>query len=251
MLVKCLLKRFGMVLAFGGLGACSTPFLAPLAEPEPQAIVDYVALFGPFAKRPIETGGDYVWAGYTYVDHHCTRFFRVLEDGRAHLAFAKNTASSAFGAANTVLTLLKESQTSIGIVGAAGTLIGATINSYSNDFYYNQFSSVSQYGGSLWLQTTIAQSDYKFRNDVIRGLYSEISGAPIAVVEIRAKAHNIVQNYARLCTIQQMQVFINTALNSKPATPAADHTPITPNSKHYSRPSGRSDGGGMSAYIIR
>jgi hypothetical protein len=203
-----------------------TPFLAPLAEPEPQAIVDYVALFGPFAKRPIE-------------------------DGRAHLAFAKNTASSAFGAANTVLTLLKESQTSIGIVGAAGTLIGATINSYSNDFYYNQFSSVSQYGGSLWLQTTIAQSDYKFRNDVIRGLYSEISGAPIAVVEIRAKAHNIVQNYARLCTIQQMQVFINTALNSKPATPAADHTPITPNSKHYSRPSGRSDGGGMSAYIIR
>lgn len=218
MLSQRFCKVIAVVSSFSLAGCTASPF-QQLNGPVPADIIDYMQLFQPFATTSISSGADYVWAGYSYVDHHCNAFFSALELGRMQAAFARDVTSSGFGAANTIMTLLQESQKSIGIVGAIGTFAQGTITSFSNNFYFAQFSGVAEHAGLLWLQVTVAQNTYKFTT--VAPLYDEIKGSTIASVEVRAKAHNIVQNYARLCSLQQLQVFIHTALTSKGATPAA------------------------------
>lgn len=235
---------------------CSLPTQLQVRDPEPAQIVDYVALFQPFAATKIYTGGDYVWAGYAYVDHHCKQFFAALEEGRMELSFAQHTSAAGFSAANTILTLAKKSQYSIGVVGAAGTLAAAVFDSARNDFFYGQFSALAQYSGSLWLQTTVAQDDFKNKNAGVQTIYRDIENRPLDRAMVVAKAHNLVQAYANLCTIQQMQVFIQTALNTKPAAPAADQaqkTAGTPTGGRAKEARGAPAGtrrGGLTGYAI-
>lgn len=237
------------------VAGCSVPLQLQVRDPKPSEIVDYVALFQPFSKGRIATGEDYVWAGYSYVDHHCAKFFEALEEGRMQLSFAKHTTAAGFSAANTFMTLAKKSQQSIGVVGATGTLISAVLDSATNDFFYGQFSGLAQYSGSLWLQTTVAQNDFKNVNPAVRANYAEVKDRPLDKVSVQARAHNIVQAYANLCTIQQMQVFIQSALMSKPAKSASDAPPAKAGAGTPARPvesfgRGQARPGGMSGYAI-
>jgi hypothetical protein len=222
MMRKYLSAAYGALFAGVLTAGCSVPLSLQVRDPKPADIIDYVVLFQPYSRGTIQTGADYVWAGYSYVDHHCSKFFEALEEGRMQLAFAKHTTAAGFSAANTFMTLAKKSQQSIGVVGAAGTLISAVMDSATNDFFYGQFSGLAQFSGALWLQTTVAQDDFKNKNQTVKDNYDAVKSAALTSVAVQARAHNIVQSYANLCTIQQMQVFIQTALNKTPAKPAAD-----------------------------
>ncbi len=244
-------RGFAQAVPIMALTACSPALLQELDEPTAGAVIDYMSMFSPYSAAPIQTGGDYVWAGYAYVDYHCSEFFRGLELGRMRLAFARDTSVAGFGAANSILALVTSSQKSIGIVGAAGMFVSQSIANYSNDYYFNQFSGVAQYSGELWVQTTSAQNHYKFENAQVTELYDQISRGPIGVGEVQAKAHNIVQGYARLCTLQQMQVFIQTALTGRTSIPAASSSAIGGARAFGGSGSGAGRGSGMSAYVIR
>jgi hypothetical protein len=246
------------------LSACAPALNLAIDDPSPTQIVDYMGLFQSHWPGQITTGGDYVWAGYAYVDHHCAKFFAALEKGRMQLAFAKDTTAAGFGLANTVMTELKRAQSAIGIVGAVGTFVGAAITSYQNSFFFEGFSGLAQFAGSLWLQTTNAQSHYKFENPTVSALLATVQDRALTVTEVRAKAHNIVQGYARTCTIQQMHVFINTALAAKPAEPdtganGGEAGAAPPKQGRNLRsgaarayyPTTRTPKGGMGAYVIR
>lgn len=252
MLRNRFLKAFAVAGSLVMAGCAVSPF-QKLNGPTPADIIDYMEIFQPFATTPITTGADYVWAGYAYVDHHCNAFFAALEFGRMKAAFAKDVTVGGFGAANTVMTLLKESQKNIGIVGAIGTFTQGAITSLSDNFYFAQFSGVAEHAGLLWLQVTVAQDTYKFTTVV--PLYDDIKGRDISSVEVRAKAHNIVQNYARLCSLQQLQVFIHTALTSTGATPASPPGTASTRSKEgapFGSGIGRPGRGpSMPAFIIR
>ena len=230
------------------LSGCSIPLQLQVRDPDPKAIIDYVSIFGPYSPGPIKTGGDYVWAGYAYVDHHCSKFFEALEEGRMNMAFLRDTSAAGFSAANTVLTLAKVSQQSIGVVGAGGTLLAATLTAATNDYFYGQFSGLAQYSGSLWLQTSAAQDNFKNKDPTVHARYAQIADQPLGTLKVQAMAHNIVQSYASLCTIQQMQVFIQTALANGKAVPAADKTAGT---GLKGRSLGGPTRGGMTGYVIQ
>ncbi|MFN0219009.1 MAG: hypothetical protein ACKVP4_09375 [Hyphomicrobium sp.] len=203
-------RLYAVVMSGICLSGCANLLAQSVELPTPTNINDYIGMFEPFATGPILTGSDYVWAGYAYSDHHCNNYFSALEKSKMQASFIKDTTASAFAAANTFMSLASTSQKALGIVAAAGSFVGNVMTSYNNEFFF------AQHSGALWNQVVIAQNQYKF-HDVV-DLYDSIKANPISNVTTAAVAHNIVQNYARLCTLQQLDLFVSTALTTRSAT---------------------------------
>lgn len=228
---RVLVPRQLIAAVMGGalLAGCSGLGAVPIADPNPTDVMDFTATFENYTHRRIETAEDYVYAGYAYVDNQCQTFFNALESARKDGVFAKESLNSAGALTNQILTLLKESQTSIGIVSGAFAFATAGIDRYNNLYNF------AEYSPSLWQHVMTAQNNYK-STDAAPTLI------PIATLSISSaatfyQAHQIVQGYARLCSLPQIEYFIHTALtNSK--TQAADSTKTT------------SGGGAESASII-
>jgi hypothetical protein len=235
---------------------CSGP-LAPyplgkrVEDPAPKDVIAFIALFQPFAANwSIATGEDYVWAGYAYVDHQCNNFFTALEMARRDLSFSKDMSTSAFSAASGILPLVIESQKQISIVAALGTFVAAAINNYSNSYLYGQIMSTAQHAPLLWNHVVDSQNNYKFVASM--PILLEIRTASLANVAVAAKAHNLVQNYARICSLHQLELFVQTALTSGAAV-ASNQKSGAPLSMNFIRGEGPppKPRGSMPAYIIR
>ncbi len=208
-------RLIAVVIGSVCVSGCSSIFSDSILDqsvqlPTPSNVHEYMALFQPFSTGPIQSGSDYVWAGYAYSDHHCNAYFSALEKAKIQAAFFKDATSSAFSAADTIMALAVASQQAIGIVAAAGSFIGNVMTSYNNQFFF------AQHSGALWNQVVIAQNKYKFED--VAALYNTIKEGPIASPTVAAVAHNIVQNYARLCTLQQLDLFVSTALTTRTAS---------------------------------
>src|SRR5262245_1915470 len=217
-----IVPRHFVAMAFAGAAAGCSAFglpYQPIEEPRPVTIADFSAIFQPFATGKIQTGSDYVWAGYSYVDYQCNTFFTALAKARIQNAFLKDTTSQTFATANTILAIAKVAQNSIGIVSAAGSFATATLANYSNDFYF------SQHSGAVWLQVSTIMSDYKRDK---QAEFLAVSGGSLSSPTVAFAAHNLVQNYARLCSLQQIDLIIQTALTAAPAQKSSGGSHDTP-----------------------
>lgn len=204
------------------LAGCSGLGATPVESPSPQSVINFTQTFETYTGRRIASADDYVWAGYSYVDDHCQTFFNALEMGRKDGVFAKETIAAGGLFATDVLTQLKKSQTAIGIVSGAIGLVTASIDRYNNMYNF------AQYSPALWQHVATAQSKYK-SEDAPQTL-QDLGRASIAEAAVFYQAHQIVQGYARLCSLPQIEYFIHTALtNSK--TQSADDVKTTKTSK--------------------
>src|SRR5262245_4012826 len=125
-----------------------------------------------------------------------------------------------FATTNTILAIAKVAQNSIGIVSEAGTFANSTLTDYSNDYYFTQHS------GAVWLQVSTIMSDYKKdKGDDFLAVRSGLLTSPT----VAFASHNLVQNYARLRSLQQIDLIIQTALTAKQAQKVtADGSPGAP-----------------------
>lgn len=206
----------------------------------------------PFSSGRIVKGGDYVVAGFAYVDHHCQRFFNSLEQSRMQNEFATDTISQAFTAANAILAFADTATKTIGFVTQVGTIVNTGLKNYNRIYFF------APYAGSLWYQVQTIQSDYKFK-DPVKTLVAGIKDRSMDTVADWASAHQIVQGYARICSLPQFQLLINTALVAKPATGETATGETKPPAKSADKKEGvarsfqggRSGGGSVPVYIIR
>lgn len=242
-------------MALSSAGCSTLPTIAPPEEPTPKNIQDYVTLLQPFSGGGIVKGGDYVVAGYAYVDHHCQKFFNSLEQSRMQNEFVTDTVSQAFTAANAILAFADTTTKTIGFVTQVGTIVNTGLKNYNRIYFF------APYAGSLWYQVQTIQGDYKFK-DPIKSLVGQIKDRDLSSVADWATAHQIVQGYARICSLPQFQLLINTALVAKPATgETATGTTKPPGkssgadkkegvARRQSRDTG-AGGGSVPVYIIR
>ena len=194
------------------LSGCSSLSAVPLESPAPADIVDFTQTFETYTNHRIGTAEDYVYAGYAYTDHNCQKFFNALEMARKNSLFAKDTLTSAGGLATEILTLLAESQTAIGIVSGAVGFVANGIERHNNLYNF------AEYSPALWQHVSTAQSNFK-STDVPPTL-ELIAANPIDTAATFYQAHQIVQAYARLCSLPQIEYFVHTALNNSKTTAA-------------------------------
>lgn len=194
------------------LAGCSGLGAEPIPPPTPGDILDLTTTFSNFTNRPISTAEDYVFAGYAFTDHHCQKFFNALEQSRRDNVFAKDTLSSAGTLTTEILTLLKESQTSIGIVAGAVGYASNTLERYNNMYNF------ALYSPALWQHVNTAQSTFK-STDAVPTL-GPIANLSIDSAAVFYQAHQIVQSYARICSLPQIEYFIHTALSNSKTVPA-------------------------------
>ena len=212
---KCSVPRQLLAVVMGGVlvGGCSGLGAKPIDAPSPMDVVDFTHTFEAYTGRRIDTANDYVWAGYAYIDQHCQTFFDALEMGRKDGVFAKETIAAGGAFSTEVMTLLKNSQTAIGIVTGAVTLVTNSVERYNNMYNF------AQYSPALWQHVSTAQSKYK-SIDMAQTM-TDIGPSGIGTAATFYQAHQVVQGYARLCSIPQIEYFVHTALNNS-KTVAAD-----------------------------
>ncbi len=205
------------------LAGCSGLGATPIDSPTPQTVIDFTQTFETYTGHRIATADDYVWAGYAYVDENCQTFFNALEMGRKDGVFAKETIAAAGTFTNEILTQLKKSQSAIGIVAGGFQLVTNSIDRYNNMYNF------AQYSPALWQHVATAQSKYK-SEDAPQTL-NDLGPHSIGDAAVFYQAHQIVQGYARLCSLPQIEFFIHSALtNSK--TESADDVKTTKTSNN-------------------
>lgn len=199
----------GIAIAMSALLASGcTGLSARLDSPLPEQIIKYTAAFEVHAKAKISTGEDYVLAGYSYVDEHCEQFFVELEVEKRKLLFAKNSLQQTFATAPSIVTITSGAAAAAKPVAILASLAG--LSTLLFDQYGQQFT-FSPYGAQL--RAKVQDAHYKYKEL----LHETVStwNTPLATSRISEmlKAHQIVQGYARICTIPQMEQFIVTALD--------------------------------------
>ncbi len=221
-MVERFVPRQLIAAVIGGVlvGGCGTALEQKLGATTTQDVFDYSAAFETYTGKKIVTVSDYVMSGFSYVDHHCQAFFTSLELMAMNGVFAKDTLTLASTAATQILTATDAATKAINIVAAVSGFASNTLNNYNNVYNF------APYSGLLWNQVITAQNSYKttivkttlidFKPDD-----SSIAGHAIdASIADFAIGHQIVQGYARLCTIPQIQLFIHTSLATGKPTPS-------------------------------
>ena len=186
---------------------------ARVDTPEPEQIIVYVSAFEKHFSKKIDTGQDYVIAGYTYVDHYCELFFTELEIEKRKLLFTKNTTQQLL--ATTVPALInatKDAATNVSkplaVLSAVAGLTNFTFEQYQSQFIF------APYGTQLRLKVHEAQHTFKTSLQADTTGWQQLSGGLKSSVTIAFLAHQVVQQYAQLCTIPQLDLYIVTALDS-------------------------------------
>jgi hypothetical protein len=198
----------GLVL----LSACSNRD-SLLEATDVKTVYRYVGDVESLSGARIVDGADLVTAAYYVVDDRCQKFFDTLEADKSRLLFARSTANNATSLAVQILTQLTVAQRDIGIVSASGKFVSDTLNEY------NQIYNFAPYSGQLRKLVSEAQTNYKISADP--GVAS-LNSRPVSEAKIFFTASNIAQGYAKLCTLSQFQLFIETALGKAKAIQSSD-----------------------------
>ncbi len=207
--------RFGRALFFAvacvGLAQGGCAFSARVDSPDPGDIIGYVSDFEKHFGRKIDTGEDYVLAGLSYVDHYCELFFTELEVEKRKLAFSKSSIQQGFATAITIapLTTATNKSKPVAILGALSGLANHVFEQYEKQFVFASYSAQ--------LRLKVLQAQYNFKEvhkQEISSLNTSLRDASLATVY---KSHQVVQEYAKLCTIPQLDLYIITALDATAA----------------------------------
>ncbi len=198
------------------LSACSSRN-SLIEATEIKTVYRYVADVEGLSGARIVDGADLVAAAYYVVDDRCQKFFDTLEADKSRLLFARSTANNATSLAVQILTQLTVAQRDIGIVSASGKFVSDTLNEY------NQIYNFAPYSGQLRKLVSEAQTNYK--NSAIAGV-AGMNSFPVSEAKIFFTASNIAQGYAKLCTLSQFQLFIETALGKAKAVPSTEARPL-------------------------
>lgn len=178
-----------------------------------KTVYRYVADVQNLSGARIVDGADLVTAAYYVVDDRCQKFFDTLEADKSRLLFARSTANNATSLAVQVLTQLTVAQRDIGIVSASGKFVSDALNDY------NQIYNFAPYSGQLRKLVSEAQTGYK--NSASSGV-AGLEFMPVSNAKVFFTASNIAQGYAKLCTLSQFQLFIETALGKAKAVQSTD-----------------------------
>jgi hypothetical protein len=200
------------LLGFVLLAGCSNRD-SLIESTDVKTIYRYVADVQNLSGARIVDGADLVTAAYYVVDDRCQKFFDTLEADKSRLLFARSTANNVTTLAVQILTQLTVAQRDIGIVSASGKFVSDAINDY------NQIYNFAPYSGQLRKLVSEAQTNYK--NSANAGVAS-LDTHPVSDAKIFFTASNIAQGYARLCTLSQFQLFIETALGTAKAVKSTD-----------------------------
>ncbi len=204
--------RIAVLLAVVSLAGCSNRD-SLIESTDVKTVFRYVADVQHLSGARIVDGADLVTAAYYVVDDRCQKFFDTLEADKSKLLFARSTANNATSLAVQVLTQLTVAQRDIGIVSASGKFVSDALNDY------NQIYNFAPYSGQLRKLVSEAQTNYKI--SAAAGVAS-LNARPISDAKIFFTASNIAQGYAKLCTLSQFQLFVETALGKAKAVQSTD-----------------------------
>jgi hypothetical protein len=215
-------------IAIPFLGGCSAVLDISVRSPDPDKVIKYVEAFEKFSNRRIERAEDYVYAGFAYIDHYCEAFFVELEIEKRRVAFAKSTTLQAFTTAPAIISLASDATKPGLILAQVSGLTNLIFEQYEKQFIFAQYS--------VQLRLKVLEAQHEFKNTRIP---PEILAAPLGGAKFDRgslaslyQAHQIVQQYARLCTIPQLELFIVTALDATAGTSQSSQrafvTTVTP-----------------------
>jgi len=219
-LIAAILGTAMAVAACAGNGLSSR-----LNSPEPEQIIEYTKAFELHFNRKIETGEDYVRAGYNYVDHHCEQFFIAIEVEKRKLLFAKNSVQQAFSTAPAILTATYGRGSAslakpLAILAALAGLSAQMFDSYGEQFAFSNYSTQ--------LRLKVQEAQYAYKTATETSLITFNQPFSSSSISNAYKAHQLVQGYARLCTVPQFEQFIVTALDSTRAGKASNEPQLLP-----------------------
>jgi hypothetical protein len=183
------------------LSACVPGTVRHTVVPTPAAIHSYAAACS--APVPGLTPGGYVFAGFDFVDEHCGIFF----DGVIELAKDARYASSSIATANTqaalIMTAVNASLTAIAVVAAGSEMARKLIDGYAEVYAF------SPYAVEVRRLAFEAMEAYRATPEVaeaIAALRMDLSGDAWCI------AHNVVRNYAKICSISGVEALARQAV---------------------------------------
>jgi hypothetical protein len=211
--------------ALGGasLVGCAGSLENYIASPSPSSIFDYAKIFEEKAGVKIRTFADYVFAGIIYVDDQCESFFNELEIQKREIAFYNSVSNKALtGTVALLPSLTKKATKAQAVLGALAGLASAAFEQYDKQYNFAPYS-VQLRRLTLQSQDTLKRTMIPpewFKTHIVDVLPNKKFGVLVvqegenpSALSLLFLAHHAVQQYAKTCTIPQMQLFIETALN--------------------------------------
>lgn len=153
----------------------------------------------------------YVMAGYRYVDNQCDEFFITLTQAQRMFDFTRKETVLGLSTANTILALAKTRAATLAYVAAGGVFLTNSIDNTADYIVLTRFTSQLE---------QIVQPT----RDAYKATFPATSlGADDAA---KFRAVELVQGYAKLCTIDHLEGIITTSLNQRVLTSAGDSGPM-------------------------
>ena len=225
-------KSLAAIVALLG-GGCSSALENALETPTPNSVFEYVKDFEERTGRNIVTASDYIFAGIIYVDHYCENFFNELEIQKRELAYYNSVSNKVFTSTITLLpALTSHAKKPQAVLAALAGLSTLAFEQYDKQFNFAPYS--------VQLRRLILQAQDTLKLKIIPEEFAKIrivdvfpaarKGTAFALTSTPADgtalggfflAHQVVQQYSKTCTIPQMQLFLETALNSANAVASA------------------------------
>jgi hypothetical protein len=146
----------------------------------------------------------YTFAGFDFVDEQCGIFF----DGIVELSKTARFASTSIATANTqatlILTAVEAAEKSIAIVAAGSELARKLIDGYAAEYAF------APYAPEVRQLVMDAMTAYRLDTDTDRAIAALQANATTG--DAYCLAHNVVRNYAKICSIANVEALARQAV---------------------------------------
>jgi hypothetical protein len=204
MMERRLLQVFTLGIVACFLTACVGSGLRQSVTATPDGVRDYAQL----CAKPIPelTPAGYIYAGFDLVDEQCGIFFDNLTNLARDTRYTSTSIATANAQAAAILGVVEASAKSIAIVAAGTELARRLVDNYAEVYAF------APYAVEIRRLVDTAFSAYRDDAQVNSAIARLETGSNTG--DSLCLAHNIVRNYAKICSIANLDALARQAIGT-------------------------------------